>query len=82
MLSVLRQPPKGIPAGDLLRLRTALEVVKNAQWLTVLNAGRQLRISRQLGIAIPPVDQERREKFCTSNVEEYRLYLNSLEPRP
>jgi hypothetical protein len=81
-LSVLRNPPEGMAVSDLLRLRAALEDVKNANWLTVLNAGRQLRISRQLGITATPVNQERIEKFCTSNVEDYRIYLNSLEPRP
>ena len=81
-LSVLRNPPRNIPTTDLLRLRKQVEVIKNAQWLTVLNAGRQLRVSRQLGITIAPIDQARFEKFCTSNVEDYRLYITSLEPHP
>jgi len=55
-LSVLRHPPKAMPVSDVLRLRTALEVVINNQSLVAYNAGRQLRIGRQLGIETPPRD--------------------------
>jgi hypothetical protein len=51
-------------------------------WIISLAAQRQLNISWQLGVTIPPVDQERREKFCGTNIEAYRLYLNSIEQRP
>lgn len=80
-LSVLRHPPKEMPVSDRLRLRTALEVVINAEGLIAFNAERQLRLGHQLGIATPPADPKLVEKFCTANYEEYRSYVRSLEPR-
>lgn len=73
-LTALRHPLKDIPVSDLLRLRTALEVARNDEVLIELNAARQLRLSRQLGLADTVPSREVQEKFCSTNIEEYRAY--------
>jgi len=80
-LSVLRNPPREIVGGDLLRLRGALVTAQWAESLITLNAGRQVRLSRQLGIADPPPEKTRVEKFCTLNEEAWLQYVRSLELR-
>jgi hypothetical protein len=78
-LSVLRQPPRGLAPGDLLPLRKALA---SAQWssrLLVVNAERQLRRSRQIGIAEPVIEPVRREKFCTLDEEPWRQWIIASE---
>jgi hypothetical protein len=79
-LSVLRHPPKEIAAGDLLRLRAALMTARDTQGLIVLNSARELRLTRQLGIAVAPLEPAAVEKFCALDQEEYQKYLQSYEP--
>jgi hypothetical protein len=52
-LGALRHPPKDIAAGDLLRLRAALGTVREAERNIVLNATRELNLSRQLALLTP-----------------------------
>ena len=70
-LGALRYPPKNIAAGDLLRLRTALGMVREQERAIVLNATRQLSLSRQLGVATVPYTQEEAEQFCAMDQNKY-----------
>jgi len=78
-LSVLRHSPKEIAGADILRLRTALELVKEVEFHSLAGARRQLNISRQLGIAMAPVNQEYVEKYCSMNNEEFRVWSLSRD---
>jgi hypothetical protein len=80
-LSVLRHAPKEIPIGDVLRLRKALATVQWTENLLVLNAGRQLRLNRQLGIADPPDQRERAKRFCALDEEAWMQSIRSTEQR-
>ena len=79
-LSVLRDAPSGIPISDVLRLRKALATVKWTENLIVLNAGRQLRLSRLLGIGDPPDQRERAKRFCALDEEAWMQWIRSTEP--
>jgi hypothetical protein len=77
-LSVLRQPPKEVSAGDLLRLRAALMTARDVDRLYKLDATRQLNLSRQIGIAPVSggrrVGEDRPHMFCTLDYEAYNQW--------
>lgn len=80
-LSVLRQPPTNLAPGDLLPLRKALATARWAHWLIVLNAERQLRLARRLGIPDPPDQSDRAKKFCALDEEAWVAWIVSMEPQ-
>jgi len=80
-LSVLQNPPKGIGVSDLLRLRVALGTVDRVERLIVLDALRQLNVSRMLNIAYQPADPQLVEKFCSLGDLEYLDFIRSRESR-
>lgn len=80
-LSVLQRPLAGMTTSDLIRLRVNLDIAKDSEFLIVLNARRQLGISKQLGIPDPAPDPVRVKNYCTMSTEEYRRYRNSQNLR-
>ena len=79
-LAVLRHPPNQMAAGDVLRLREALMTARDTQELIILNAERQLRRARNLGVTVMPTASAVVEKFCTLDNEAFRKYLAQIEP--
>jgi hypothetical protein len=79
-LSVLQTSITGITKSDLLRLRVNLDIAQHMEYVFVLNAKRQLTISRQLGIADEP-QPERVKNYCTMSETEYRHYRATKDLR-
>jgi hypothetical protein len=79
-LGVLRHPPREMAAGDLLRLREALMTARDTQGLILLNAVRELRLAKKLGVAVKPAEPAAVQKFCTMDNEEYRKDLTRTDP--
>jgi hypothetical protein len=80
-LGVLRKPPAGITPSDLIRLRVSLGNVRTLERLTASNARRELRLSKQLGIADSVPDPVRIKNYCTMNEEEYQRYRGDRDMR-
>jgi len=80
-LSILQHPPAGIAPSDLIRLRVNLATARDLEFLMVLNARRQLRLSQQLGVRDSGPDPVRMKNFCTMGVDEYRRYRSSQDLR-
>ncbi len=80
-LSVLQKPLAAMTTSDLIRLRVNLDIAKDSQFRIVLNAGRQLGVSKQLGIPAPAVDPVRVKNYCTMSTERYRDYRRSQDLR-
>ena len=80
-LNILNNPPAGIMASDLIRLRVNLGIAQRMEWLTLLNSKRQLAISKQLGIPDPAPDPVRVNNFCTMNTAEYQQYRATQDLR-
>jgi len=80
-LRLLPKLPKGITAADLIDLRANLRAAQDAEYLMVLNAKRQLRVSQQLGLARPTVDPVRVRNWCTLDTDAYRRYRSSQDLR-
>lgn len=80
-LSVLQKPLAGMTTSDLIRLRVNLDIAKDSEFRIVLNAGRQLGVSKQLGLPSPAVDPVRLKNYCTTSTEEYRNYRRSQDLR-
>jgi len=80
-LAILQHPPRGITTSDLIRLRASLGAAQRIDRLIVLNAQRQMRISRQLGIADVKADAARVKAFCTGSDQDYQRYITSQELR-
>jgi len=78
-LSVLQTPLAGIAKSDLMRLQVNFDIAKLDQYLIVLNANRQLRVSKQLDIPDPTVDPVRVKNYCTMNTDEYRRYRSTQD---
>lgn len=80
-LSILDRPQPRITAAEINRLRIALNAAEEAEFLTVINARRQLALSRQLGIPDPKLDPLRAKNYCVMSTEEYRRYRTSQDLR-
>jgi len=80
-LSILERPQKAMPKSEINQLRVALRAALDAEFLIVLNARRQLALSRQLGIPDPTPDPVRIKNYCTMTTEEYRRYRSSQDLR-
>jgi hypothetical protein len=80
-LSALPKLPKGTTPSDLLGLRADLRAAQDTEYLIVLNAKRQLRVSQQLGLANPTVDPVRVRSWCTLDTDGYRRYRRSQDLR-
>jgi hypothetical protein len=63
-LSVLNNPPAGLGASDVARLRSALSRAQLVEFLILLNAHRNLKLTDQLGIARMPPTPGRMDEFC------------------
>jgi hypothetical protein len=80
-LSILQKPLAGMTASDLIRLRVNLVIVKDNEYRIVLNARRQLVVTKQLGIPVPAADPVRMKNYCTMSTEQYRNYRNTQDLR-
>jgi len=80
-LSILQNPPRGITTSDLIRLRVSLGDALRVERLIILNARRQLRLSKQLGIPGVQAESARVNAFCTLNEPDYQRFLRSQELR-
>jgi hypothetical protein len=80
-LSILQNPPAKMTTSNLIRLRVNLNIASRMSYLTILNAKRQLRVSKQLGIADPTPDPLRVKNYCTLNVEDYQRYRATQDLR-
>ena len=80
-LRLLPKLPKGITAADLIELRADLRAAQDAEYLLITNGERQLRVSRQLGLAGPAVDPARVKNWCTMDTDAYRRYRRSQDLR-
>ncbi len=80
-LSILQDPPAGLDLATLMRLKVNLATVQYTERLIVLNAKRQLRLSRQLGHTIPAPEPERTRAFCTLSDQGWTQYIEAHEPR-
>jgi hypothetical protein len=80
-LNILQHPPAGIMTSDLIRLRVNLTNARDVEYLIVLNAKRQLRLSQQLGVRDSDPDPVRTKNFCAMSVDEYRRYRSSQDLR-
>jgi len=80
-LIILQKPPAGITTSDLIRLRVNLTMARRMDNLVTVNAKRQLRLSKQLGIADPAPDPVRVKNYCTMSTEDYRRYRDSQDLR-
>jgi hypothetical protein len=74
-LSVLRNPPANLTGSDFLRLRASLSIARRMNALTARRAENTLGISRKLGLAPPPPEPVRVEKFCTLSDAGYNAWL-------
>ena len=81
MLAVLRNPPAGTTAPELIGLRAALANAQSAENLISVNAKRELQVSAQLGLSDPKPDTERADNFCNMTPEDYRRYRASQDLR-
>ena len=80
-VSVMTNPPKGVGAADILRMRVALGKAQRLEQLIVLNSQREITRAKQLGIADPALNEPLVHKFCTSNDQEYFDAVRAREPR-
>ena len=80
-LTVLATLPKGVTPSDLIGLRADLHAAQDAEFLIVLNAQRQLRVSQRLGLANPVLDPVRAKNWCTMDLDAYRRYRGSQDLR-
>ena len=80
-LAILQNPPSGLTASDLIRLRADLAVAKYAEYLLVSNARRELRVANQLGIADPATDEVRVKNFCTMSSDDFLRYREAQDFR-
>jgi len=78
---ILKNPPRGMTASDLIRLRVNLGVAQRMNQLIVLNARRGLRISAQLGIPEVQPDTTRVNAYCTMADADYQKWIMSQEIR-
>jgi hypothetical protein len=74
-LSVLRNPPANLTGTDFLRLRASLSIARRMNAITARRAESTLGISRKLGLAPPPPEPLRVEKFCSLSDSEYNAWL-------
>jgi len=80
-LRALQELPKGITPSDLLGLRADLHAAQDAEFLIVLNAERQLRVTQQLGLPNPTIDPLRVKNWCAMDTDAYRRYRSSQSLR-
>jgi hypothetical protein len=80
-LSILEKPQTDITTPELNRLRVALRSAADAEYLTVLNARRQLNLSKQLGVPDPTPGTLRVKNFCTLSRDDFRRYRSSQDLR-
>jgi hypothetical protein len=80
-LGALAKLPKATTASDLIGLRADLRAAQDAEDLLVLNAKRELRLSRQLGLANPTIDPVRVRNWCTLDTDAFRRYRSSQDLR-
>ena len=77
ILSVLRDPPKEVPVGDLLRLRAELMTAREDERLLVQDAVRSLSIGRQISIAGTHPRKALVDNFCTLDFEAFGKSIKS-----
>jgi hypothetical protein len=73
-LSSLQDPPKGLTASDMIRLRAQLSAVQDNESLIFNNSERLLRVSKQLGIPQSTPDPVHVRNWCNMNTEDFRRY--------
>jgi hypothetical protein len=81
-LGNLEKSPTGMTPAEVNGLRVALRTAVDSEFLIVLNARRQLALSKRLGMAdtLAP-DKMRIQNFCTMTTEQYRRYRSSQDLR-
>ncbi len=80
-LGTLQKPPKGITASDLIQLRDDFRSAQDVEYLILINARRQLRVTEQLGIPNQTPDPMRVKNWCTMSDWDYRRFRSSQNLR-